>query len=140
MVKQLNSILLIDDDEATNYLHQLAIKKAGCTGYIHVSNNGREALDYLKEVATGKYPVPELIFLDINMPVMDGWEFLEHYNTLPPNIKAKAVLMMLTASINPDDEQRATSNPDVSGFRNKPLNADMLTEIVEAYFSGAGTQ
>lgn len=136
MDKPLKLILLIDDDEATNFLHKIMINDAGCSEQIQVCKNGKEAIEYLTNAIEGKFPQPDLIFLDINMPVMNGWEFLEEYQKLNEQQKAKMVLMMLTTSINPDDYEKSKEYPDVAGFRNKPLNTDMLDEIVREYFKG----
>jgi CheY-like chemotaxis protein len=134
MDKPIKSILLVDDDEATNFLHKIIIKDAGCSEYVHVANNGKRAIEYLSSVTGGKYPQPDLIFLDINMPVMDGWEFLEAYQELPEDQRAKMVLVMLTSSLNPDDDIKARGYKEVSGFRNKPLTVGILDEIINEYF------
>ncbi|GGA96947.1 response regulator [Puia dinghuensis] len=128
---QLNCILLIDDDEPTNFLNKLTLEQAGCARQIHVAQSGQEALDYLRNAN----PRPDLIFLDINMPAMDGWEFLERYRNLPAAKKADIVLIMLTTSLNPDDEIRTRSIPEVSGFENKPLSHDQLGNLLKKYFS-----
>jgi CheY-like chemotaxis protein len=128
---QLNCILLIDDDEPTNFLNKMTLEQAGCTRQIHIAQSGQEALDYLRDAT----PRPDLIFLDINMPAMDGWEFLERYRSLPPARKADIVLIMLTTSLNPDDELRTRAIPEVSGFENKPLNQEQLNNLLKKYFS-----
>jgi CheY-like chemotaxis protein len=128
---QLNCILLIDDDEPTNFLNKMTLEQSGCTSQIHIAQSGQEALDYLREA----FPRPDLIFLDINMPAMDGWEFLEKYRNLPPARKADIVLIMLTTSLNPDDELRTRAIPEVSGFENKPLNREQLDILLKRYFS-----
>jgi CheY-like chemotaxis protein len=130
---QLNCILLIDDDEPTNFLNKLTLEQAGCTRQIRVAQSGQEALNYLREAA----PRPDLIFLDINMPAMDGWEFLERYRSLPEARKADIVLIMLTTSLNPDDEKRTLAIPEVSGFENKPLSRDQLNNLLKKYFSNS---
>ena len=127
---QLNCILLIDDDEPTNFLNKLTLEQAGCARQIHIAQSGQEALDYLQVTALR----PDLIFLDINMPAMDGWEFLERYRSLPPARKADIVLIMLTTSLNPDDEQRTREYPEIAGFENKPLSEQRLKELLEKYF------
>lgn len=78
----------------------------------------------------------DLIFLDINMPAMDGWEFMEEYKKLPEEQKADIVLIMLTTSLNPDDELRTLETPEIAGFENKPLKQDRLEKILNKYFGG----
>jgi CheY-like chemotaxis protein len=131
MTTQLNCILLIDDDEPTNFLNKMTLEQSGCTRQIHVAQSGEEALDYLRNAVSR----PDLIFLDINMPAMDGWEFLEKYRCLPTDRKADIVLIMLTTSLNPDDEQRTKAIPEVAGFENKPLGQSQLDNLLKKYFS-----
>lgn len=141
MKTKLNCVLLIDDDEATNFINQMVIKRAGITDTIEVALNGREALEFLTN--SGKheketehpFPQPMLILLDINMPVMDGWEFLEAYHKLPESQKAEIVIVMLTTSLNPDDTQRAAEISEISGFRSKPLTIELVEDIMRKHFS-----
>lgn len=141
MKKKLSCILLVDDDEPTNYLNRMTLENANCTSHIQIVQSGQDALDFLSH--QGKYkdrpdcPHPELIFLDINMPAMDGWEFLEKYKTLPADQKASIIVIMLTTSLNPDDESRARALPEVDGFEHKPLKADRLKEVLKTYFPDA---
>jgi len=130
----LKTILLIDDDEATNFIHQMVIKQVGCTENVVVKENGAEALEYLTSSIDGKYPQPDLILLDINMPRMDGWEFLEEYKNLDDDQLAKTVIVMLTTSLNPDDKDKANVIPVITGFMSKPLTAEMLEEILKKHF------
>ena len=132
-MKQLNCILLIDDDEPTNFLNKLTLEQAGCARHIRVMTDGRSALDYLRG-GPDEYVRPDLIFLDINMPAMDGWEFLMQYRELPQEKKASTVLIMLTTSLNPDDEKRTFQIPEVSGFERKPLNRSCLEKLMSKYF------
>lgn len=138
MKKMLNCILLVDDDEPTNFLNKMTVEQAGCTQYIQVVQSGQDALDFLQKKGrfTGHEPHlhPDLIFLDINMPSMDGWEFMDRYRQLPPEQKARIVLIMLTTSLNPDDEVRTRSIPEISGFENKPLKQPQLEALLKKYF------
>src|SRR3954469_11512522 len=131
MKRKLNCILLVDDDPDDNIYHQIILKKMEIVDNIDTVANGLEALAYLKK--ENQLP-PELIFLDINMPRMNGWEFLEQYKDLEVKQKAKVVIMILTTSANPDDLKRAKQIQDVTGFSTKPLSTEMLTEILEKYF------
>lgn len=132
MKPKLNCILLIDDDEPTNFIHRRRLEMSEVAHRVEVAWNGREALEFLR----GDHEPPDLILLDVNMPVMDGWEFLEEYGKLESSQKGRIVIVMLTTSFNPDDRSRAESNPDVSGFQHKPLTGNMIDEILGSYFSG----
>jgi CheY-like chemotaxis protein len=140
MNNKLNCILLIDDDEPTNFLNKMTLEQAGCARHIQVAQGGQEALDYLASCQPNgstfdTHPRPDLIFLDINMPAMDGWEFLQRYQQLPSEQKADIVLIMLTTSLNPDDEIKTHSIPEIAGFENKPLKRSQLEDILKKYFS-----
>lgn len=133
----LDFILLVDDDEATNFLNQRVIRKADINAEVQIANNGKEALDYLTN--TGKFassaPVPHagLIFLDINMPGMNGWEFLDAYKKLPEEQTQRIKILMLTTSINPDEEKKAIDIPEVKGFIHKPLTPEKLEKAINVY-------
>lgn len=133
MREKLNCILLIDDNEADNFLHKRLINKMNCAEEVLAIQSGKEALDFLNS-ETEKHYTPDLIFLDINMPGMNGWEFLEKYTKLHESLQAKIIVVMLTTSLNNDDYDKAKSQPVISGFRNKPLTEEMLSEIIETYF------
>ena len=82
MKEKLRNILLIDDSKADNFISSRIIKKSDVTNEITVTHGAREALDYLGKSVDGNYPKPEIIFLDINMPDMTGWYFLNEYEQL----------------------------------------------------------
>ena len=134
MEKKLKCILLIDDDEATNYINKMVIKRSGCAESVEVAESGREALEFLTSGTNGNHPQPELIFLDINMPAMNGWEFLDHYRNLEEIHKGEIIVVMLTTSLNPDDKAKAEKIEEISGFRNKPLDEEQLLIILQDYF------
>jgi CheY-like chemotaxis protein len=133
MTTKLGYVLLIDDDEPTNFLHQRMLEKHQIASRIEVAWNGEEAIELLRNKPEGANP-PDLILLDINMPVMDGWEFLEAYEGLDESQKATIVVVMLTTSINPDDQTRAERLGYVSGYQRKPLTIQMMEEILAKYF------
>ncbi|HRG88342.1 MAG TPA: response regulator [Chitinophagales bacterium] len=133
-MKKLNCILLVDDDNDCNYLHKRVLKKAQCAERIEVVNDGEQALHFLKTAVDGIYPCPDLILLDINMPGMNGWEFLEEYEKLDTTVRARIVLVMLTSSVNPDDEAQALKMNIIGGFRRKYLTEESIKEIIRTYF------
>lgn len=134
MNQQLNCILLIDDDETTNYVNTILINKANCTKEVLSVTSGHQALEYLKSVdENGNHPQPDLIFLDINMPVMNGWEFIEEYNQLLPEQRGKVLVWMLSTSDNPADRERAKSLGS-DGFMAKPLTISKLMDVIKRHF------
>lgn len=131
MKKKLNCILLVDDDNDDNFYHEIIIKEMDIVNKIDTAKNGIEAMAYLENETINP---PDLIFLDLNMPKMNGWEFLEAYKNLSMAQKAKVLIIILTTSANPDDIKRAKEIQDVTGFESKPLSKEFLTEILERHF------
>jgi len=143
MKPRLNCVLVIDDDEPTNFFTHMILEESGCTNYIKVMQSGQEALKYLmKSEQAGcdasLYPSPELILLDINMPAMDGWEFLDEYKKL--NVESRIIVVMLTTSLFPEDKLRAEKMPEISGFENKPLTEEKLAAVLEKYFTNVAAK
>ena len=130
--KILSNILLIDDDEPTNFYHSLMIEESGVCLNIHVKDSAVEALEWLKN---DDNPIPDLIFLDINMPIMNGWEFLEEYRALPDVKKSNIVVIMLTTSLNPNDMEKAKQMKEISSFMNKPLTIENIKNLVNEQFA-----
>ncbi len=138
-MKTVNCILLVDDNEHDNFFHSIVIKEAGAARQIKTAISGFKALEYLEDTKKDpeQYPVPDLIFLDINMPGINGFEFLEKARELKLIDENKSfVVVMLTSSMNPNDENNAKKNfaNEIKEFRNKPLTAEMLEEITEHFF------
>jgi CheY-like chemotaxis protein len=123
--------MLIDDDDDDNFFHQMVINELNIAEHIEIALNGEEALLFLKKENRIH---PDIIFLDINMPKMNGWEFMESYKELRADQKAKVVVMMLTTSENPEDKKRAELYSEITGFNSKPLTKEMLAAILEKHF------
>jgi CheY-like chemotaxis protein len=140
-LSKLNCIMLVDDDEPTNFIHELAIKQLGCTEHIRIFDYAETAMDYLAhsldpEEKDPYYQKPDLIFLDINMPRTNAWEFIEEYRKHPANDTMGIIVMMLTTSLNPDDKVKAKAIHEIAGYYNKPLTRQILEEILSTFFPG----
>lgn len=131
MKDKLNCILLIDDDEAVNFIHTRVIEKSECANKVAIARNGQEGIEFLTTMVDGKYPKPDLIFLDINMPIMNGWEFLDEYEKLEKEQKGRELIVMLTTSLNPDDKVKAQKIANIDNFHSKPLSVEHLKAILE---------
>jgi len=139
MKKKLNCVLLVDDEVSDNFLHSMVIKNAKIADHIEVAKNGKEALKLLSTEGFFNTPdnscsQPELIFLDINMPVMDGWEFLDAFYKLKNIQKDKTVIVILTTSLNPVDKTRAEKMIEIGCFQYKPLTLEIIDEILRNRF------
>jgi len=134
MNKKLNCILLIDDDYGTNLYHKTIIEDADCAHHVIVKTNAIEALEYFKIPFDEENPRPNLVFLDINMPRMTGWEFLEEYKELSEEQQAENIIVMLSTSSHSDDLKRANDNPLIKEYRAKPLSEDILYELIAKYW------
>ncbi len=137
---QLKSVFLIDDDEISNFLNKLLLKNLGLDIDVHTAVNGREALSYLEDKNIGQKGedgfTPALLILDINMPLMNGWQFLEAFDKrYSDEIKKKIVIVMITVSEDERDILRASNNYLVKDYIQKPLSEDRLIEILEKYFT-----
>ena len=136
-VKKLDKILLIDDSDADNFLHSRLIQKSGISNNVIIKKNGFEALDYLTSEIDGAYPRPELIFLDINMPGMNGWEFLEAYKLLEEEKRAGIIICMLTTGYSEGDKERAKEFGLVVDYIGKPLTKERLLHIYKNIIENA---
>ena len=121
--------LLIDDNEIDNYINKQIIKTTNFSEEIIVHQSAQEGLEFLKSLLDKKADLPDIIFLDIMMPVMDGFEFLLEFEKLSGQIKDKCKVIMLSSSESFKDLNRANSNKFVYKFLNKPLSAAVLAAI-----------
>ncbi|MEQ8304828.1 MAG: response regulator [Cyclobacteriaceae bacterium] len=130
--KKYHTVMLIDDNEIDNLINQKMIESASITENIYTHTGAKSAIEFLKnmeklEVAT--QVLPDLIFLDIDMPLMDGFQFLEEYQKLSNTVKNKCKIIMLTSSVNPQDFDRSKKYPVVKLYLNKPLSHESIIGI-----------
>ncbi len=123
-------LLLIDDSDIDNMVNRKMVEKSHFAENITVRKSARAGLEYLNDtLTTNPALLPELIFLDIRMPDMDGFDFLAAFQYLDPVIRQHCKIAMLSSSIDADDYRRAIENPFVVKFVNKPLTVKALQEI-----------
>ena len=123
-------VMLVDEDEIDNIINQKIMESNNFSERILVFQAGQDALDYLEQHRNEPDNLPEIIFLDINMPIMDGFQFLEEFEKLEKGIvHEKSKVIMLSSSISPKDIDRAASNRFVKKYLNKPLNSRYLAAI-----------
>jgi CheY-like chemotaxis protein len=132
MISRIKTVLLIDDDTTINYLHNRLLEKNSFTDKVAISINGMEGLDMFKQL-DHQLGADEMaiVFLDLNMPIMNGWEFLDTISNIKDSIKMNYKIYLLSSTINPDDKKKAKENTLVSGFLTKPLTKEHL-ELLRA--------
>ena len=127
--------LLVDDDDTTNFLNQKLLQRMDISDTVLVAGNGQQALDLLH--AHCELPAsptcPALILLDINMPLMNGIDFLKLYARRPARENSTVVIIMLTTSLNPKDVEQMPGLP-VSGYLTKPLTREKINQVLHEHF------
>jgi CheY-like chemotaxis protein len=132
--KPYKAIMLIDDNEIDNLINQKIIEASNICDYIFTHTGGKSAIEFLRNIEkiapiTGNQGLPELIFLDIDMPLMDGFQFLDEFDTLSAITKEYCKIVMLTSSINPQDMSKSKKYQYVKKYINKPLSPDSLKKL-----------
>ena len=126
----MNDIFLIDDDSLVNFLNKEIIKESFPQKNVTAFENASDAINALKELATNpEKSIPQVILLDINMPIMDGWDFLDQFKDLSKEILASCRVIMHTSSIDPRDIEKAKTYTMVTDFISKPLTEQFLRQI-----------
>lgn len=128
------SILLVDDDESTNFINSVFIQKLDIDVDVYKALNGKEALEILEDSETDLDFYPCLITLDINMPIMNGWTFLDRYKKLPTSIKDNCVIVMTTVSEDEKDLIRANKNDEIKEYFQKPMSDEKFSMLLHKYF------
>lgn len=128
-----SSVMLIDDNEIDNFINMKMIEGCGFASNVLVHTGSRSALEFLDNYArTDSLPEemkPEVLFLDINMPILDGFMFLDEFEKLKPEFRKNMKVIILTSSINPNDAEKANKHPLITGFINKPLTEEHLEKL-----------
>ncbi|MBX2828529.1 MAG: response regulator [Flavobacteriaceae bacterium] len=134
MTKPVEFVLLIDDDSATNFFNGMMLERHNCFDNVLAVKSGEEALSYLISAAEGSSLKPDLIFLDINMPGMNGWEFLDALSRLDSKVSEGIKIILLSTSAHPEEVRKSMSNYEVADYINKPLSMKLLDSVFEVHF------
>lgn len=127
----LKQLTLVDDDDVFVFLTTRLLEKHKLVDFIKIFDNGYDALVFIKENLGNIEALPDIILLDLSMPIMDGWQFLDEYVKINPKIGKKITIYICSSSISPDDVVRAKAINAVSDFIIKPMTKDKLIEIIK---------
>ena len=125
--------MLIDDSSIDNMIHKRILTKSGLVGEVIEFLYAEGALEHLQKSGTGV----DVIFVDINMPRMDGFGFLEAYEKLEPQQRGSSVVIMLSTSNDPRDAQRAGDFASLTDYQCKPLTQDVIQTIAQRHFQSS---
>jgi CheY-like chemotaxis protein len=123
-------ICIVDDDEIYQFTTRKTIEVHNLARKILIFSDGEEAINFMIDNVANATDLPDIIFLDINMPIMDGFQFMEEYVRLKPRIRKKITIYMVTSSVNSEDIERAKSISEISDYIVKPINPEQFKAII----------
>ncbi len=124
-----SSVCLIDDDEVYQFIFRRQMEMSDLASNIQVFSNGQRGFDYLKGLLKTPDALPKYIFLDINMPIMDGWQFLDEFSTIDNQLTKDITIYLVTSSIDERDMEKANNRPEVKEYLIKPISEDKIMEV-----------
>lgn len=125
-------ICIVDDDDIYKFTITKTIERHKLARKILMFADGEEAMDFMIDNVANHHNLPDIIFLDINMPIMDGFQFMEEFIKLKPRVGKKVTIYMVTSSVDPVDLERANQISEISDYIIKPINPEQLSAIVDA--------
>lgn len=129
-MRQLQHVCVIDDDEIYIYLIKKSLAALDVEHSINAYANGLEALKGFKALIDQQQPIPEIIFLDINMPIMDGWEFLRGFKKIQALLPNQIPIYIISSSIAAEDKEKAKKFPEIVDYLSKPVELETLESII----------
>lgn len=127
-------VIWVDDDKVTLSISRIALERAGVMEGAWFLESAEESLELIEDLASMEFPDPVLIFLDLNMPVMDGWEFLDQFHKKFSSKLSNWKIYVTSSSPDPEDERRALQSPSVAGYIRKPIQVSKLSELILSFF------
>ncbi len=130
-MKKIDIACIVDDDPIFIFGAKRIMQLADFCNSFMIFKDGKEAIDNLKPIVLSGQNIPEVILLDINMPIMDGWQFLDEFTKIETKQKQKILIYIVSSSIDPADKNRVKNYQNVSNFVVKPINIETLKRISE---------
>lgn len=131
MGKKIPNILIIDDDPMSSFMLKRLAELGELADIITIFNSAHSALEYIGERKKSENLLPDVIFLDIYMPILNGWDFLESFRTLKPELSKRIDIVIVSSSEHPRDMEQAKTFPEVKAYAVKPVSLERLKEIIE---------
>lgn len=129
-MKKIETLYVIDDDDTYQFIIQKVVEETRLVDQIKLFSNGKLALTFLESAISENKILPDVILLDISMPVMDGWEFLENFILLNPKVGKKITIYLVSSSVNPRDVEKARNITEVTDYVVKPISKEKLIELI----------
>jgi CheY-like chemotaxis protein len=128
----LKTVCIIDDDKIHHFTIRRTIELQGIKKEMLFFNDGVEAIEFFNDNLSNSSALPDIIFLDLNMPVINGWQFLQRYAMVKDRIQKEIKIYVVSSSVNPLEISRATAMEDVSGYFEKPITPEAIRQVFEA--------
>jgi CheY-like chemotaxis protein len=132
------SVCIVDDDDIYQFTMVKTLKSLKLTDNIMVFSDGEEALNFMLDNLYNDVELPDIIFLDIDMPIMDGFQFMEEYVKIKPKLGKKITIYMVSSSVDPVDIERARKISEITDYIVKPITQNQLTDIIQELDSNGG--
>ena len=130
-MKLLDVAFIVDDDPIHQFGMKVLLQRIKFSNEVLIYQNGQEAIDALTQRMEKGLKLPSIIFLDLNMPIKDGWGFLDDFVEIPHQNREKIVIYVVSSSINPSDQEKAKKYAVVSNYIVKPISKDQLTNVLD---------
>lgn len=131
--EKIDTLCIVDDDSMFQFLTKRVIDKTSMVNRIMVFSNGLEAIEFLKANKDLPMELPQIILLDLAMPILDGWGFLHKYTELKPTLGRQITIYIVSSSIDPHDLEKARTVREVSDFILKPVTQEKFEEIIHRW-------
>jgi len=132
-MKKIGTLCIVDDDDIYQFTVKYEIEQTQLVDHIKFFSDGEQAIHFLEKVFDQPSQLPDIVFLDINMPIMDGWDFLEEFAQLKPKLGKKITVYMVSSSNNEKDIERAKQINEVTDYIIKPVTRDMLIPLFKKF-------